>query len=194
MDKGEITKGLLDDFSLDDLEKELDSENLGKSHLQGGSGKEIYSVKHKYGALSETKNAPLFTLTEWGGHLRYDLRKWTENGEPGKGITLTKEELEKLYNALSRFDFDRQYHNAIRQRKIKNSTVTFYCLIAELSTSSAKNLIWQKEVNLIDWGIGTRVDFRKWTNDYLQPGKGIRISLNELKVLMRMISEIVRGG
>ena len=29
MDKGENTKGLLDDFSLDDLEKELGSENLG---------------------------------------------------------------------------------------------------------------------------------------------------------------------
>lgn len=116
----------------------MDSENSGKSHLQVGSGKEIYSVKHKYGALSETKNAPLFTLTEWGGHLRYDLRKWAENGEPGKGITLTKEELEKLYNALCGFNFDRQYHSEIRQRKIKNSIVTFYCLIAELSTSSEK--------------------------------------------------------
>ena len=64
MDKGEITKGLLDDFSLDDLEKELDSENSGKSHLQGGSGKEIYFVKHKYGALSETKNAPYLCFTK----------------------------------------------------------------------------------------------------------------------------------
>lgn len=33
-------------------------------------------------------------------YTKYDLRTWNPNGKPGKGITLTKEELKKLHKLI----------------------------------------------------------------------------------------------
>ena len=183
----------LGNYSFDDLEEEIKIEKGSCGTFQVNEKTENtyeFSVRQIYGKLSNRKKAPLFALIDWRGNLRYDLRFWKDNDNPSKGITFTKEELLELHNALAAFSFEAIYNNPIRQYKIGDSIVTFYHLIAKLSTSSNKNGTWQKEVNLIDWGCGTRVDFRKWTSDYQRHSRGIRIGLDELMSLKSIIETI----
>ena len=46
-------------------------------------------------------------VVQWGDNIaKYDIRTWTKNHEkPGKGITLTLEELRNLKKALNLIDF-----------------------------------------------------------------------------------------
>ncbi len=190
MDSKIITNDPLDNFSFDDLEKELNTEKIiGDIYPDNATIKNLYefTIKQKYGRLSNRKKAPLFALVDWRGNVLYDLRYWKDDGNPSKGITFTEEELQKLYNALKEFDFETIYDEPIRQCKTENSNIIFLYMVAKLSTKYKRNNAWQKEVNLIDWGCGVKVDFRKWTLDYKQHSKGIRINLDELKSLKLLL-------
>lgn len=181
----------LDEFSLDDLEEEIKAELSDDKKRQESNkteSKTNFTIKKNYGKLSNRSNSPLFALINRRGQLIYDLRHWKDDNHPGKGITFSRGELLNLYKSLLVFDFCAIYDKPIRQCEIGSSTVSFFCLISKLSTTfNNKKGTWQKEVNLIDWGCGIRVDFRRWTPDYKQHSKGLRISLNELKTLKSII-------
>ncbi|WP_455767754.1 YdbC family protein [Phascolarctobacterium succinatutens] len=51
-----------------------------------------FKLERRIGALSENPSGYTYT--------KYDLRTWNPNGKPGKGITLTKEELKKLHKLI----------------------------------------------------------------------------------------------
>ena len=56
-------------------------------------------VKKDFGNFGGIKK---LTLTSWNGNeAKYDIRDWYENGNCGKGIGLTKDELKSLYDMLS---------------------------------------------------------------------------------------------
>lgn len=58
--------------------------------------KEIFSVK------SENRTMIKLNYMSWnGGEPKYDLRKWSSDNRPYKGITLTEEELSKVVDGLS---------------------------------------------------------------------------------------------
>ncbi len=61
-----------------------------------------FEIVKRIKVLSEGKTRTKeFNLVKWGFmDPIYDIRKWEED-VPGKGITLTKEEAEELYYALS---------------------------------------------------------------------------------------------
>ncbi|MGM9529427.1 MAG: YdbC family protein [Phascolarctobacterium sp.] len=64
-----------------------------------------YNVARAVGVISEGKgwNKEL-NLIEWNGRLPvYDIRSWTDDHEKmGKGISLTREELEVLYELIGK--------------------------------------------------------------------------------------------
>ncbi len=69
-----------------------------------------YEINKKVAVLSEKGNytceANVITYGE-NGKPKLDIRKWNRaEDKMQKGITLTKEEAEELYNALKDFDFD----------------------------------------------------------------------------------------
>ena len=63
-----------------------------------------YEIIEQLGVLSETEKGWKKELTlssRNGREPKYDLRDWSKNHEKmGKGITLSKEEMEKLKNIL----------------------------------------------------------------------------------------------
>lgn len=65
-----------------------------------------YEIQESFGALSENANgwSRQLNLISWnGGKPKYDIRDWApENEKMGKGISLTKEELEELYNIVGK--------------------------------------------------------------------------------------------
>ena len=58
-------------------------------------GKVKFNRIREFGRLSNYSGAPEFNLINWNGYEKYDLRRWSEDGEePFKGIPFSKEELE----------------------------------------------------------------------------------------------------
>ena len=63
-----------------------------------------YEIQESLGVISESSNGWTreLNLISWnGGNPKYDIRDWApEHEKMGKGISLTKEELEALYNII----------------------------------------------------------------------------------------------
>lgn len=56
-------------------------------------------------------------------------------------------------------------------------------------SKSAKG--WNKELNLISWnGKESKYDLRDWAPDHEKMGKGITLSLDELKSLKKILNEL----
>lgn len=69
-----------------------------------------FEIVKNIGELSKSKSnwATELNLISWGGRApKYDLRSWSpDHKKMGKGITLTKEELESLKNLLNETELD----------------------------------------------------------------------------------------
>lgn len=65
-----------------------------------------YEIKENLGVLSESANgwSRELNLISWNeGKPKYDIRDWApEHEKMGKGIGLTKEELEELYDIIGK--------------------------------------------------------------------------------------------
>ena len=195
MDSRESRNDPLSDLTFDDLEKEVNAEQDALCIYKDDDSIDRsldFTIIRNYGKLSNRKKAPSFVLVERSGIMRYELRCLKDDDSSGKGIVLDVKELIVLSTALKGFDFEAIYDNPIRYCNIEDATVMFFCLIAKLSTSSNKKGDWQKEVNIIDWGCGARVDFRKWTSDYNKHRRGLRISLEELRNLKAIIETLFK--
>jgi hypothetical protein len=63
-----------------------------------------YDIQKNYGVLSEEKSGwkKELTLVSWNGrNAKFDIRDWSpDHAKMGKGITLTREEAEKLVELL----------------------------------------------------------------------------------------------
>ena len=63
-----------------------------------------YEIQENLGVISESSNgwSRELNLISWnGGNPKYDIRDWApEHEKMGKGIGLTKDELETLYNII----------------------------------------------------------------------------------------------
>ncbi len=66
-----------------------------------------YEIKEELGVISESPKGwrKELNLVSWnGGEPKYDIRDWAPGHEKmGKGITLTKEEVQKLCKLLGQF-------------------------------------------------------------------------------------------
>ena len=165
MGKKDFLEDSLESLSLEDLERSLEDIDEGHKSSVG------FNIVEKYGVLSTYKNSPLLSRVRWHGYERIDLRRWINDETPAKGITFTEEEVEICTYAKGK----------MRAKIIAH--------IATLSTSISNGETWNKEMNIIDWGYGTKIDFRKWTKDYIKCGKGICISFDEMKKLVELLNK-----
>ncbi|ELC8441088.1 YdbC family protein [Clostridium perfringens] len=66
-----------------------------------------------------------------------------------------------------------------------------YEIEKELGVISESKKGWNKELNLISWnGREAKYDIRDWSEDHSKMGKGITLSLDEIKVLKNLLNSI----
>lgn len=141
--------------------------------------------------ISKSKVSLRFALVKFGNNVRYDIRNWYDNGEkPGKGLALTYEEITKLRDTVQNLDL-----NAIDFKKRGTYTggkvsATIYDRICLCSEFLNKGVTWNKEVSIVDWGYGKKVDFRKWAADYSVCGKGVAVTFSEAEEIFDCINRI----
>lgn len=66
-----------------------------------------------------------------------------------------------------------------------------YEIEKELGVISESKKGWNKELNLISWnGREAKYDIRDWSEDHSKMGKGITLSLDEIKALKNLLNSI----
>ncbi len=133
-----------------------------------------------------------FALVKFGGYESYyDIRKWYDNGEkPGKGLALTDEEFAKLRNSVQKLDLaamEFKVHGSYMSDRVSATIYNRICICSEFSR---KGVPWKKEVSIVDWGYGKKIDFRKWAADYSICGKGVAVSFAEAEEIFEIIKTL----
>ena len=185
-----IDKKQLSELTLEELDKyvEQHNEEFEKSSKKRNSDFE-FSIVREFGELSEKKNAPIFALIDWSGYLRYDIRKWMDDKQkPGKGITFEKDELRAFIETIS--DIDLTATEVRAEYFGGKAKATIYDSIYVFSEKVIKQQTWKKEINIIDWGFGKKIDIRKWTDDYATCSKGISLTVDEFLQFIELAKKL----
>ena len=175
------------DLSLEDIE--LSSMKYDHQSSEEESHNSIvFKVLKTFGALARKNSSPVFALIDWGGNIKYDLRRWDEKMSlPQKGMTFSKDELQLLLNKVHDINIDDFGKKVSAKYVFKNQEAIIYERICVLSSRAE----WNKEINVVDWGKGTRVDIRKWTKDYCKCSKGITLSSNEFLFFIQLVRKAI---
>ena len=185
-----IDKKMLSELTLEELDKYVEQHNEEfEKTPQKRKAEFTFSVVREFGALSEKKNAPIFALVDWSGYLRYDIRKWMDDKQkPGKGITFEKDELRKFVEVVESIDLET---TEIRAEYFGGKAkATIYDSIYVFSEKVIKQQNWKKEINIIDWGFGKKIDIRKWTDDYGTCSKGISLTMEEFMSFVKIAKRL----
>lgn len=148
----------------------------------------MFEILKDYGSLSLSGDV-YFRYINWNGHKKYDLRRWREYGdEPAKGLTLTEEEIEKLYSllvdGLSALSISRP-RMPLSSVKVGKATAKFLINLGSFGESG--NLT--KQLNYIDWGHGAKFDVRPWNEDLSICGKGVTLTEGECEKLKEIFED-----
>lgn len=177
------------DLSFEEVEKMTSNpQTIKEDNKKTQKSEYEFEIISVLGRLSDGKGAPVLAKVKWGEYLRYDLRKWNEDmTKPFKGIAFDDEEVSALKSipsfCLNTFSDPIAYYEG---DKVKAS---IYSNLAVLSKAE-KESGWQKEVNIVDWGFGKKIDFRKWKDDYKKCGKGISLTLDEFSKMIDLLKHI----
>lgn len=182
----------LKNFSFEDLEEAAEKDNSLKTKAEKRRDNISFSILEKYGSLSDNKYSPVFSKIDWNGYVKYDLRKWKgEMQTPAKGITFDKEELEILLTILDSFEPKQEYLDVLYKYHTERIDAEILYHLGVLSSHTMKNSLWRKEINIVDWGYGAKVDLRKWSENYHKCSKGISISFDEAIVLKSLVKDLI---
>ncbi len=174
--------GIIDDITFDNI---ID----GNVNAEGGEKTSLeYHVIQSFCEIPKRKETLKFALVQFGNYQRYDIRNWYDNEhKPGKGISLTKEELDILFHTLSSRDLS-SYNNELRAKyKSDKVEARIYDRICLFSDYSVKDVKWNKELSIVDWGHGSKYDFRRWSEDYSKCGKGITVSFENMIIIFEAL-------
>ncbi len=64
-------------------------------------------------------------------------------------------------------------------------------IIREIGVLSESGRGWKKELNLVSWnGREAKYDLREWSPDHNRMGKGVTLTLEELRVLQELLARL----
>lgn len=185
----------IDELSYEDIEKMIEEMTASSSESstvkQKDDTRAKFEVVKVYVLLNTTKrNKTVFSKVRWGNIERYDLRKWdAEMSIPYKGITLSKEELQK-FTDIKKPSSDQSEASAFYNAG--SATAKIYDTILDLSTVTIRNIEWHKQINIIDWGYGKKFDIRRWTEKYEKCSKGICLNATDFAKFYNAVLSILR--
>ena len=78
-----------------------------------------------------------------------------------------------------------------RERRIIKMADIKYDIVEEIGAVSESSTGWTKELNLISWNNReAKYDLRDWAPDHAKLGKGITLSINELRELKKLLNNM----
>lgn len=148
-----------------------------------------YKLIKKVGALCDVLDGwtKQVNIISWNGlPAKMDIRPWdAQEVTYGKGITLDEKEVDALI---------KDYLSFITEHPTPLVTNRQYCrmpsfVIKEhISDLSSRKGGYRKELNIVSWNEGRpEFDLRAWKSDYKAPGKGVRLTEDEMKALVSLL-------
>lgn len=78
-----------------------------------------------------------------------------------------------------------------RERRIIKMADIKYDIVEEIGAVSESSTGWTKELNLISWNNReAKYDLRDWAPDHAKMGKGITLSIDELRQLKNLLNNM----
>ena len=78
-----------------------------------------------------------------------------------------------------------------RERRIIKMADIKYDIVEEIGAVSESSTGWTKELNLISWNNReAKYDLRDWAPDHAKMGKGITLSIDELRQLKKLLNNM----
>ena len=78
-----------------------------------------------------------------------------------------------------------------RERRIIKMADIKYDIVEEVGVVSESSTGWTKELNLISWNNReAKYDLRDWAPDHAKMGKGITLSIDELRQLKNLLNNM----
>lgn len=149
-------------------------------------GKVKFEKLREIGCLSANDCSLQFNLMNWNGYEKFDIRRWSEDGEqPYKGITVDEDELSDLLELLQEALESEKSATPIHTIPLGKTTAKILDAFGVFGCSGR----WDKEVCYIDWGHGPKYDLRAWSSDYSSCGKGVTMDEDECERLIELIAE-----
>ncbi|AGB42045.1 hypothetical protein Halha_2162 [Halobacteroides halobius DSM 5150] len=83
-----------------------------------------YDKEEIFGKINLSKNWEIqVTKTSWNNRkYKYEIRKWSKDGKPGKGVTCTKEQLIKLIRILKDMELTNSNRKFEKNDIVENET------------------------------------------------------------------------
>ncbi len=140
-------------------------------------GKDSFEIVEIFEKIGEKKNI-VFAYVDWFGKKCYDLRTWNKDmSKPYKGIVFSSEEIEKI--SLLSFPGINEESDYRHLYEWGDMSAKIFENLMLLSESGEGDNVWNKEINIVDWGYGKKIDLRRWKKDYSKCSKGICLTENE---------------
>lgn len=137
-----------------------------------------------YGNLSPD-SLLYFRYTDWCGNQKFELRYWGDNGETpwDNEIKLTKNELKKLHELLK---------IGINSKKSDSSIATIkkygkFVKVLNYFGSVGDTIDFQ--LTYTDWDGVCKYDLRHWEYEFSDCWRGVRMTENECKVLIKILDK-----
>ena len=112
-----------------------------------------YEIKEDYGKVDISENWEIrVTKTCWyNNKAKYDIRRWSKDGRPGKGVTINENQLDKIFKILEKniinphdsFEVNDVVENIINRKRGKIKEVVGDYIIVNPSDNK-DNAKWKK--------------------------------------------------
>lgn len=139
------------------------------------------------GVVSSTKNSSLeLRLVKWNSVVKYDLRRWGENGtKPYKGVTFSETELLTLIPILKEAKVTSKRVSPLYKTTLGSAEAIIYEVFGEYKHSKSM----PGKVTYTAWGGSPKYDIRPWSTDFTTCGKGVTLTENECGNLILLLTK-----
>lgn len=146
-----------------------------------------FEVIRNIGVISSTKNSSLeLRLIKWNSSVKYDLRRWGENGtKPYKGVTFTEGEIKKLLPILKEGKAKNKSMTPRHKVSLGAGEAIIYEVFGEYKKTNSKS----GKVTYTSWGSAPKYDIRSWALDFSNCGKGVTLTESECDSLIAILTK-----
>lgn len=126
-----------------------------------------------------------FRFTDWQGNQKFELRYWGDDGETpwDNEIKFTRDELQKLYILLIIGLHTPKQQNPIATTKMYGQIVNVYNYFGDVGDTV------DFQFTYTSWDGIYKYDLRHWGDKFSDCWKGVRMTEEECKVLIRILDK-----
>lgn len=168
------------------VSKEVSDEAKGAPSNKNSQNKQYEIIENyfKINASGDPSSSIQLNKISWHSNQpKYDLRKWYDIDNPGKGFTLSLQDILELQHIINNCE------NMILKPIVVDCNLHKKACIKELYGVIDSQYDWPLNICLVEMGGITKYDIRRWEPNYENYGVGIRLTSSEFDSLKSLLND-----